>query len=269
MKISICQLPDDLTINHPAWVALLEQIEQAQPDLAVLGEMPFGQWLAREDKFDSALASASVEAHENALPALHTIPTAVITSRPLLGGMKLANEAFLLAKGIYTPIHHKHYFPLEPGYYEDTWFAPRRSGFEVVEHRGLRIGVLLCTEVMFTEWARHYRRLGAHVIVVPRTSGVSMHYWNTAAAMAAIVSGCYVVSSNRVSLISGATPNFGGRGFAYSPNGELLAETSSAIPFACVDIDVNRVAEAQKKYPCYVHESIEGPDTLASHSAQS
>jgi N-carbamoylputrescine amidase len=90
----------------------------------------------------------------------------------------------------------------------------------VVEHRGLRIGVLLYTELMFNEWARHYRRQGAHVIVVPRASGASGK-WDTA-AMAAIVSGCYVLSSNRASQVNDPDSSFGGRGFVYSPTGELF-----------------------------------------------
>ncbi|QBB71194.1 carbon-nitrogen hydrolase family protein [Pseudolysobacter antarcticus] len=254
MKFSICQLPNGLSPNHPAWFDLLSRIEQQRPDVAVLNEMPFGGWLAKKNKLESDLASASVYAHECALSALHELPSAVIGSRPICGPQKLSNEAFLLADGIYTPVHHKHYFPQEPGFYEDTWFAPQRPGFDVVDFRGLKIGVLLCTELMFTEWARHYRRQGAHVLVAPRASGTSMHFWDTAAAMAAIVSGCYVLSSNRVSVTGDVDPCFGGRGFAYSPTGQLIAETSSSIPLVCIDIDLARVTDAQQNYPCYVRE---------------
>lgn len=82
-----------------------------------------------------------------------------------------------MADGVYQPIHHKHYFPEEPGFYEDSWFAPQRLGFDAVAFRGQRIGVLLCTESMFTKWARHYRRQGAHAFVVPRASGTSLQYY--------------------------------------------------------------------------------------------
>lgn len=82
------------------------------------------------------------------------------------------------------------------------------AGFDVLEYRGQRLGVLLCTELMFTEWARHYRRQGAHVIAVPRASGMSMRKWHTAAAMAAIVSGCYVLSSNRAAAVGDSESNF-------------------------------------------------------------
>jgi N-carbamoylputrescine amidase len=254
MKLSICQLPNGLSLDQPAWSDLVSWIGQQQPDLAILNEMPFGDWMANKITFDPALATESMAAHECALPVLQKMTTAVISSRPVQGEQKLSNEAFLVTDGVYKPVHHKHYFPQEPGFYEDTWFAPQLAGFDLVAYRSLRIGVLLCTELMFTEWARHYRRQGANVIVVSRASGTSMHRWHIAAAMAALVSGCYVLSSNRVSPKTDSEPTFGGCGFAYSPTGELLAETSASTPFICIEIDLNRVAEAQERYPCNVLE---------------
>jgi N-carbamoylputrescine amidase len=253
LKLSICQLPDDLSLEHPAWDDLLRRIDINRPDIAVLNEMPFGPWIANRDTFDPNQAKAAVEVHERSIPALKQLPAAVLSSRPVPGPRKLSNEAFLIANGVYRPIHHKHFFPEEPGFFEDTWFAPQLPGFDVVEHRGLRIGVLLCTELMFNEWARHYRRQGAHVIAVPRASGASRK-WDIAAAMAAVVSGCYVLSSNRAPQTNDAGSNFGGRGFAFSPSGELLSETSPSTPLITIDIDLARVAEAQHSYPCYVRE---------------
>ena len=79
--------------------------------------------------------------------------------------------------------------------------------------------------------------------------------------MAAIVSGCYVLSSNRAAAVGDAESNFGGRGFIYAPSGELLIETSSTTPFACVEIDSAWIAHAQESYPCYVRE-LPGFETL-------
>jgi N-carbamoylputrescine amidase len=254
MKVSVCQLPDDLSTSDSPWRRLVRRIESDRPDIALLNEMPFGPWIARGHTFDASVAAASVYLHESALSALSELPVAVVGSRPVEARGKLANEAFLISKGAYQVIHHKHYFPQEPGFFECSWFTPEKPGFEAVEYRGLRIGVLLCTELMFTEWARHYRRLGVHVIVSPRASCSSMRAWDAAARMAAIVSGCYVLSSNRVSHSAGSEPRFGGRGFAYSPTGELIGETSNSVPFINVDVDKALVAEAQRNYPCYVRE---------------
>ena len=72
--------------------------------------------------------------------------------------------------------------------------------------------------------------------------------------IAAIASGCYVLSSNRYTRSPGGEPRFGGRGFAYSPAGKLIGETSENQPLFCVEIDQALVAEAQRGYPCNVRE---------------
>ncbi|HEV7606420.1 MAG TPA: carbon-nitrogen hydrolase family protein [Steroidobacteraceae bacterium] len=256
MKVAVCQLPNNLSLEHPAWLDFVRRLHREQPDIAVLNEMPFGAWVASQARFDPELAATSIDVHESALAVLRQLPIALLGSRPLPGKAKLVNEAFLIADGVYRSVHHKHYFPQEPGFFEETWFAPKRPGFEVTEYRGLRVGVLLCTELMFTEWARRYRCQGAHVIVSPRASSTSMRNWDAAARMAAIVSGCYVLSSNRVSDGADGSPHFGGRGFAYSPTGELLQETSTATPVVSVNIDLALVADAQRKYPCNVRELV-------------
>ena len=254
MSIAICQLPDGLAHDGLAWTRFARRVERAEPDVVLLNEMPFGPWTSREAEFDEYLAAESIEAHTAAMQAVGTLPAAVIGSRPVRGHDRLANEGFLLSDAIYRPVHHKQYFPQEAGFYESTWFTPSRVGFETFDHHGIRFGMLLCTEIMFNEWARHYRRRGAHVIVVPRSSGTSLETWHTAGRMAAIVSGCYVLSSNRVSTKLDDDPLFGGAGFAYSPTGELLHETSDGLPLAVVQIDVELVKRAQRSYPCYVRE---------------
>lgn len=84
---------------------------------------------------------------------------------------KLVNEAFLLEGSNYKMMHQKYYFPAEEGWHEASWFKTEIEGFNLVDVGQLKIGVLLCTELMFTEKARHYGRLGSNLIVSPRASG--------------------------------------------------------------------------------------------------
>jgi N-carbamoylputrescine amidase len=71
--------------------------------------------------------------------------------------------------------------------------------------------------------------------------------------MASLVSGAYVVSSNRVGRAQGGT-QFGGGGYAYAPHGRLLAVTDAAHPVQAVELDPKVVSLAQREYPCYVSE---------------
>jgi N-carbamoylputrescine amidase len=168
-------------------------------------------------------------------------------------GARLANEAFALEDGRVRPLHRKQYFPSEPGWFESEWYAGDGSGFAVAALLGIEVGVLLCTEAMFNEQARFYGRQGASLIVIPRASGTDIEPWKIAGAMAALVSGAYVVSSNRVGSSSAGT-RFGGGGFAYAPRGRLLAETAAGDALQVFDLDPAQAASAQRGYPCYVGE---------------
>lgn len=253
MKVAVCEAPCLMGPRGPEWRALAAAIASAGVELAVLNELPFGPWLPLAPEYDEAVAAASVAMHEDALDTFSALNAPiVVASRPVPAGARLANEAFAWLEGSCVPLHQKQYFPSEPGFYESAWFHAAVPGFSPRSLGIATVGAQMCTELMFNEWARPYGRQGAQIIVAPRASGVSVVKWRAALAMAAAVSGCYVLSSNRVGSEGGLT--FGGRGFAYAPGGELIAETSPANPVAVVDVDLALVAGAQADWPCYVPE---------------
>ena len=256
MRISFVEWPEALAADGEAWAALSAAVAQAAPDILVTNEMPFGAWIAEADGFADGPAEASLAAHAAGLAALARLGVpAVISSRPVRYRDRLANEAFVLEAGAARPLHRKQCFPDEPGWREAEWYLPDSSGFALGEAAGIKVGALLCTEVMFNERARAYGRAGASLIVVPRASGETMESWRTACAMAALVSGAYVVSSNRVGQGPGGV-RFGGVGMAYAPGGRRLAETSRDAALQTIDFDPEAVAAAQRDYPCYVAEPL-------------
>ena len=123
----------------------------------------------------------------------------------------------------------------------------------VAEILGIKVGVLLCTEAMFNERARTYGRQDASLIVIPRASGMNLDSWKIAGAMASLVSGAYVVSSNRVG-VSRAGTQFGGGGYAYAPQGRLLAADIGRKSATDLELDPDACRVAQRDYPCYVPE---------------
>ncbi|AYD62697.1 carbon-nitrogen hydrolase family protein [Achromobacter sp. B7] len=254
MRICMMEGPVDLMPDSATWAGIAERVAELAPDLLVTNEMPFGPWLAASAAYDAARAAESVRLHEAGLTALAALQVpAVVSSRPVPAGDRLANEAFALQGGRYTALHHKQFFPEEPGFFEATWFRPAMDGFQVFEVGGIRLGVQLCTELMFNERSRRYGREGAELIVVPRASGASVGRWLTAGAMAALVSGCYVVSSNRAGRTAQGQV-FGGRAFAFQPDGEVLAQSTDTESIVVVDVDPARSRAQQSQYPCYVKE---------------
>ncbi len=254
-RVTFVQWPDGLEPRGPAFEQIRRQLDAANTDILVTNEMPFGAWAPTEVSYNATTASEWVEIHERGLDALRQLPvSSIVSSRPVLAGDRLANEAFAIENGQYRPLHHKQLFPAESGWQEAAWFRPATQGFSVHNIGGLDIGVLLCTELMFNENARHLGRMGADLIAVPRATGQGVEVWRIACAMAAIVSGAYVVSSNRSEQADNRQPLFGGRGFAFAPGGELLGATSDTEPLATIIIDRDRTKAAKDEYPCYVPE---------------
>ncbi len=254
LRIAFVEWPEGLSADSPKWSQLKDSITAAGPDILVTNELPFGPWIAENAVFSEDEAHLSIRAHEQGLEALMDLDLpAVISSRPVWNGRRLANQAFVLEDAAVRPLHRKQYFPNEPGWYESEWYAGDDSGFRVAEVLGIRVGVLLCTDAMFNEHARSYGRQGASLIVLPRASGMNLESWKIAGAMAALVSGTYVVSSNRVGKGKGGT-QFGGGGYAYAPGGRLLTLTGPTHPVQILELDPTLATSAQREYPCYVVE---------------
>jgi N-carbamoylputrescine amidase len=250
----------ELLAGSGAWHALAERVRSAHADLVLLNELPFGPWISAGEAFDGAIWNASRETHERALPRLADLGAATVMGTwPREQAGQRVNEAFVwtAAWGV-EGVHTKQHFPDVPGFFEARWFQPGERRFRVAQAGGVRAGFLICTDVMFNEHARHYGREGAQVIAVPRATGKSNRdRWLVALRMAAIVSGCYVLSSNRAGADSRGQ-EFGGGGWVVDPTGEVVAETSAEAPVVCRELDLDLVAKAQQGYPCSVPEARQG-----------
>ncbi len=254
LRIAFVEWPEGLSADSPEWSQLKDSIAAARPDILVTNELPFGPWIAKKDVFSEDEARLSLRAHEQGLDALIDLDLpAVISSRPVWNGRRLANEAFVIEARAVRPVHRKQYFPNEPGWFESEWYAGDDSGFDVAEVLGIKIGVLLCTDAMFNEHARAYGKQGASLIAIPRASGMDIEPWRIAGAMASLVSGAYVVSSNRIGTSKGGT-KFGGGGYAFAPGGKLVAVTDATHPLQILELDPKTATLARREYPCYVSE---------------
>lgn len=263
VKIGVCELNPDLEPTSEEWNSFCRAVSKGRPDLFLLNELPFGPWISAGESPDPAIVKRSQEIHREGISHLDDLGVPfVLGTRPLDYRGRNLNQAFLWTKEAGPiGIHTKQYFPDEAGYHEARWFQPGKSHFRVIQAGRVRVGFLICTEVMFNEHARQYGRQGAHIVAVPRAvGGETLARWLVSMRMAAIVSGCYVLSSNRSGLDSKGQ-YFGGRGWVIDPSGEVLAETSPEKPIVFCDIEPERVEQAQREYPCYVPELTPDPDS--------
>ncbi len=254
MRVTVTQLAD-ATPEHE-WGALVEHIAAASSELVVLGEMPFARWLAATDQADDATWLAAVADHDEWIGRLGELGAPLVAaSRPVLRNGIPYNEGFLwsVATG-YRAVHTKYYLPDEPGFWEATWYrrSPEKA-FVSAEVGDVSCGLMICTDMWFTEHARGYGSQGAELLLVPRaTEARTGAKWLAGGRAAAVMSGAFCLSANRHGISEGVM--FGGMGWIIDPEGDVLATTTDQEPFITIDIDLGEARRAKKSYPRYLPE---------------
>lgn len=174
----------------------------------------------------------------------------VVGTRPVTVEGARYNEGFIwsAADGP-RPLRRKFFLPNEPGGWEARWFDRGDPDFPAYRSGPLSFGLNICTELWALETYADYAEAGVQVIFSPRaTAAATGAKWLAAGTVAAVRSGGFSVSSNRVDH----TGAYGGAGWIISPAGELLATTSSDSPFATVDIDLAESGRSHHHHPGYV-----------------
>ena len=254
-RVAVGEMDAKLLPGTESWASLIADLDRAQPDIFVLNELPFGPWLSARSSFDPAAWKQSVADHEAGIAALDELGVGIILgSRSVERNGRRCNEGFVWTlRGGVQATHTKQHIPnTPPSYCEAVWYQPGEPQFQIVQAGPLRVGFLICSDVMFTEHARRYGRDGVHLVAVPRAMPVeAAHMFDVALQMAAISSGCYVASSNRNGLDS-AGGLFEGRGCIIDPGGRTVAQSSQFDRVVVHEISTEFVAWKQAYYPCDV-----------------
>lgn len=157
-------------------------------------------------------------------------------------GDRLFNSAAVVVAGRPVHVYRKlHLFGFEP-----ETFTPGDGELPVIEHRGLRVGVMICFDWIFPEAARVLALAGADVIAHP--SNLVLQWCQRAMRIRALENGVYAITANRVGT-EHREPRpelpFTGHSVIVDPLGEVLAEGPAGEP-ALLEATVD-VARARDK----------------------
>jgi N-carbamoylputrescine amidase len=64
MKVGVCEFPDEVSRKDAAWNALVEYVSGVEPDVVVLPEMPFCQWVFTGEAVDPDLWRQAMLLHD-------------------------------------------------------------------------------------------------------------------------------------------------------------------------------------------------------------
>ena len=251
MRVTVCELPHETTALRSAWAALCEHTVRQSSELVLLPEFAMVEPVWESEHVDLARWSAAEALCESWLSRLLELHAPnVVGTRPITIEGRRFNQGYIAsaAYGV-MPLRRKFFLPNEPGGSEARWFDRGDADFPVYRAGALSFGLNICTELWALETYANYAHGGVQAILSPRATALATAAkWVSAGVVAAVRSGAYSLSSNRVE----PTGACGGAGWIISPDGDILATTTREVPFVTIDIDLNAPVAARATYPRYV-----------------
>lgn len=254
MRVTVCELPHEGKPLRSAWAALCEHTTLARSDLVVLPEFAFAPPVWEFERFDSsvwAAVQAQCDLWLARLPELYV--QCVIGTHPATIDGKPFNEGFMWSpsSGLCS-LRSKCFLPDEPGSWEARWFTRAGRAFPTYSAGSLKFGLNICTELWALDTYAEYAKQRVQAVIAPRaTAAATTNKWLSVGTVAAVRSGAFCLSSNRVH----PDGSCGGVGWIISPDGHLLGSTSQAAPFCTEEVDPAASVAANKTYPRYVFEA--------------
>lgn len=258
MRVTVCELPHERRALAAAWDGLCEHIAHNGSELVLLPEFALVDPVWEEEQVDPARWSEALAQSDAGLQLLAELGAEhVVGTRPVSIEGRPYNQGYLwcAAADDLVPLRRKFFLPDEPGGREARWFDKGDPAFPAYPAGALSFGLNICTELWALETYADYAERGVQVVLAPRaTAAATTPKWLSVGVVAAVRSGAYSVSSNRVD----PRGNYGGIGWIISPSGHVLASTSPDTPFATIDIDLAASAAAREGYPCSVFSGEDG-----------
>ena len=250
MRVTVCELPHEPAALADAWAALCAHTTVHASELVLLPELAMVEPVWESQHFDVARWATIESQSDRQLCRLSELGADyVVGTRGRCVAGRRVNQGYLWSASGVEALRSKYYLPEEPGSWEATWFQRGDPGFPLFHAGQASFGLNICTELWALETYAEYAAWGVELLLAPRATALAtMSRWLAVGIAAAVRSGAYCLSSNRVD----ATGTCGGRSWIIDPSGMILAITSAAEPFATREIDLTRAGTARYSYPGYV-----------------
>lgn len=163
------------------------------------------------------------------------------------------------ADGSTTGVYRKMHIPDDPRYFEKFYFTPGDLGWQAVQGRDAKVGMLVCWDQWYPEAARLTALCGAEILFYPTAIGwwhgetprdrkQQREAWMLMHRAHAIANGIWVAAVNRV----GAEDDlqFWGGSILVDPGGEIVLEGSVDREEVLVaEVDTARIEELRRGWP--------------------
>ncbi len=136
-----------------------------------------------------------------------------------------------------------------PLFYEQDYYTPSDTGFQVYDASVGRIGVVICFDRHYPESVRTCALKGAQLVVIPtantRQEPLEMFGWEL--RVAAMQNGVFVAMCNRVGAEH--EMDFCGESMVVDPSGDVVAKADDAEQILYAEIDSSLVEKSRAARP--------------------
>lgn len=136
-----------------------------------------------------------------------------------------------------------------PNFYEQDYYAPSDTGFQVFDSGNLKIGVVICFDRHFPESVRSCALKGAELVVIPTANlkGEPIDLFIAEMRAAALQNTVYIALCNRVGKEDAVT--FAGASAVIDPNGKVIAEAGDGEQVLYANVDQALVEKTRRERP--------------------
>ena len=246
----------DVFYDDPDGARMAERLDHAKQqgaELAVLPELPLNSWcpvrkVVSDDDAEDPEGPRWMRQAAAAREAGIALFGGAIVRDPDTG--RRHNTGLLFDDGgSLITWYRKVHLPEEEGFWETSHYEPGPEPPRVVEACGIRLGLQICSDINRPVGAQILAAHKADLILCPRaTPSNSYPRWRLIFRAAAVMSGAYVLSTNRPGPEAGVP--IGGASLLVGPDGTLLTETDSHV--TVMTIEPATVERQRLEYPAYL-----------------
>ncbi len=134
-------------------------------------------------------------------------------------------------------------------FYEQDYYTPSDTGFQVYDTSFGKIGVVICFDRHITESIRTCVLKGAEIIIIPtaNTKGESLEMFEWEVRVQAMQNGVFIAMCNRVGKENNMT--FCGESLVIAPDGSVIANADDREQILYADIDLKKIKISRKDRP--------------------
>ncbi len=271
LDVALVQRPcgPDAVTNLEACCAAVREAASRGAQLVVLEELHNGPYFCQvEDPAEHDRAEAIPGPSTDALGEVAREAGCVIVASLFerrAPGLSHNTAVVLDADGMLAGVYRKMHIPDDPGYYEKFYFTPGDLGFEPIDTKVGRLGVLVCWDQWYPEAARLMALAGAEILIYPTAIGWDpadtaeeqqrqRDAWITVQRGHAIANGLPLLACNRIGHeddpAGGPGADFWGSSFVCGAQGEMIAQAGTDEDTTLhAQINLSRSEEVRRMWP--------------------